>query len=139
KINRQPPNNPPKSAPPPEGGAKSKEPEKTPTPCNRQSGGKVKMLSRRMTRLLALFVALCMAISAVHAQNRKADKAAVQADDLQKWLSYLASDELEGRATFSEGLGLAAAYLAEQLRSCGVKPGGDNGSYFQRVRVLGVK
>jgi hypothetical protein len=92
-----------------------------------------------MTRLLALFVALCLAIGAVPAQNRKADKATVQADDLQKWLSYLASDELEGRATFSEGLGLAAAYLAEQLRSYGVKPGGDNGSYFQRVRVLGVK
>ncbi|HMB27459.1 MAG TPA: M28 family peptidase [Blastocatellia bacterium] len=97
------------------------------------------MLSRRMTRLLVLFVALCLTISAVPAQNRKADKANVQADDLQKWLSYLASDELEGRATFSEGLGLAAAYLAEQLRSWGVKPGGDNGSYFQRVRVLGVK
>jgi len=82
---------------------------------------------------------LCLTLSAVPAQNHKGDKATVRADDLQKWLSYLASDELEGRATFSEGLGLAAAYLAEQLRSWGVKPGGDNGSYFQRVRVLGVK
>jgi hypothetical protein len=84
-----------------------------------------------------------MAVSAVPAQNLKTNKGAaqspVQAEDLQKWLSYLSSDELEGRATFSEGLGLAAAYLAEQLRSFGVKPGGDNGSYFQRVRVLGVK
>jgi peptidase M28-like protein len=95
--------------------------------------------SRCLTRTLALFIALCLAIGAVPAQNRKADKGAVQVDDLQKWLSYLASDELEGRGTFSEGLGLAAAYLAEQLRSWGVKPGGDNGSYFQRVRVLGVK
>src|ERR671924_1525367 len=99
--------------------------------------------SRRPARILALLVSLCLATSAVPAQNRKADKGAaqspVQSDDLQKWLSYLASDELEGRATFSEGLGLAAAYLAEQLRSWGVKPGGDNGSYFQRVRVLGVK
>src|SRR5262249_46557585 len=84
-------------------------------------------------------VTLCLTLSAVPAQNHKADKATVRADDLQKWLSYLASDELEGRATFSEGLGLAAAYLAEQLRSWGVRPGGDNGSYFQRVRVLGVK
>src|SRR5215831_16328403 len=105
----------------------------------RKSGGKVMIRSRRLTRILVLFVALCMTFNAVPAQNRKADKATVQADDLQKWLSYLASDELEGRATFSEGLGLAAAYLAEQLRSWGVKPGGDNGSYFQRVRVLGVK
>src|SRR5262245_58442389 len=105
----------------------------------RKSGGKVMIRSRRLTRILALFVSLCLTVSAVPAQNRKADKANVQADDLQKWLSYLASDELEGRATFSEGLGLAAAYLAEQLRSWGVKPGGDNGSYFQRVRVIGVK
>src|SRR5215813_14042148 len=105
----------------------------------RQSGGKAKMLSRLMTRILVLIVTLCLTLSAVPAQNHKADKAAVHADDLQKWLSYIASDELEGRATFSEGLGLAAAYLAEQLRSWGVKPGGDNGSYFQRVRVLGVK
>ncbi|MGH9832411.1 MAG: hypothetical protein ACRD9Y_05295, partial [Blastocatellia bacterium] len=94
------------------------------------------MLSRRVTRMLVLAVTLCLTLSAVPAQNRKAT---VQPEDLQKWLTYLASDELEGRATFSEGLGLAAAYLAEQLRAWGVKPGGDNGSYFQRVRVLGVK
>ncbi|HKQ78274.1 MAG TPA: M28 family peptidase [Blastocatellia bacterium] len=101
------------------------------------------MLSRRvptrLTKISVLIIVLCLTLSAVPAQNRKAEKATVQADDLQKWLTYLASDELEGRATFSEGLGLAAAYLAEQLRSWGVKPGGDNGSYFQRVRVLGVK
>jgi hypothetical protein len=60
-------------------------------------------------------------------------------DDLKEWLSYLASDELEGRNTYTEGLGLAAAYIAEHLRSWGVKPGGTNGSYFQRVAVLGVK
>lgn len=97
------------------------------------------MFSRRMTRMFVLVVTLCLTLSPVPGQNRKGDKATVRADDLQKWLSYLASDELEGRATFSEGLGLAAAYLAEQLRSWGVKPGGDNGSYFHRVRVLGVK
>src|SRR5262245_29604977 len=97
------------------------------------------MLSRLMTRILVFIVMLCLTLSAVPAQNHKGDKVTVRADDLQKWLSYLASDELEGRATFSEGLGLAAAYLAEQLRSWGVKPGGDHGSYFQRVRVLGVK
>lgn len=97
------------------------------------------MLSRRVTRMFALAITLCLTLSAVPAQTRKAGSAKIQPEDLQKWLSYLSSDELEGRATFSEGLGLAAAYLAEQLRSLGVKPGGDNGSYFQRVRVLGVK
>jgi hypothetical protein len=97
------------------------------------------MFSRRVAKMLALTVTLSLMLTAVPAQNRKTGSASVQVEDLQKWLTYLSSDELEGRATFSEGLGLAAAYLAEQLRAWGVKPGGDNGSYFQRVRVLGVK
>ncbi|HJZ97376.1 MAG TPA: M28 family peptidase, partial [Candidatus Solibacter sp.] len=63
----------------------------------------------------------------------------VTPQEMREWLTYLASDELEGRNTYSEGLGLAAAYIAQQLKSWGIKPGGDAGSYFQRVRVLGVK
>ena len=68
-----------------------------------------------------------------------AQQLSISPESLRTWLTYLASDELEGRATFSEGLGLAAAYIAEQLKEAGVKPGGDRGSYFQRVEVLGVK
>jgi hypothetical protein len=60
--------------------------------------------------------------------------------DLKEWLSYIASDELEGRALYSAGLGLAAAYIENHLRTWGAKPAGDNGvSYLQTVRVLGVK
>ncbi len=59
--------------------------------------------------------------------------------DLKEWLTYIASDELEGRLVHSEGLGLAAAYIADHLREWGVKPGGDNGTYFQTVKVLGVR
>jgi hypothetical protein len=65
--------------------------------------------------------------------------ALIKSDELKEWLTYVASDELEGRATFSAGLGLAAAYIERHLRAWGVKPGGDNGSYLQTVRVLGVK
>jgi Peptidase family M28 len=97
------------------------------------------MLSSRLTRLPAVLLALSLTLSLLPAQTRKNGKSIIQEEDLRTWLAYLASDELEGRATFTEGLGLAAAYLVEQLRSWGVKPGGDNGSYFQRVRVLGVK
>ena len=57
---------------------------------------------------------------------------------MKEWLTYLASDEFEGRATYS-GLGLAAGYIAGQLKAWGVKPGGPNGSYFQRVVVLGIR
>jgi hypothetical protein len=63
----------------------------------------------------------------------------IRTDELRDWLTYIASDELQGRATFSAGLGLAAAYIEDHLRAWGVKPAGDGGSYLQTVRVLGIK
>ena len=60
-------------------------------------------------------------------------------DEMKRWLTYLASDELEGRQVFTEGLGLAATYIADRLKESGVAPAGDNGSYFQTVKVLGMR
>jgi len=65
--------------------------------------------------------------------------ALIKGGELRDWLSYIASDELEGRATYSAGLGLAAAYIQDHLRAWGVKPAGDGGSYLQTVSVLGVR
>jgi hypothetical protein len=64
---------------------------------------------------------------------------AIKSLDLRDWLTYVASDELEGRAVFSAGFGLAAGYVSDHLHAWGVKPSGDHGSYLQTVRVLGVK
>jgi hypothetical protein len=63
----------------------------------------------------------------------------IQESALKEWLTYIASDELQGRATYSEGLGLAAGYIAEHLKQWGVKPAGDNGTYLQTVKVLSVR
>ena len=46
-------------------------------------------------------------------------------------LEFLASDELKGRDTGSEGLEIAALYAASQFRSYGLDP--VNGSYYQNV------
>ena len=56
----------------------------------------------------------------------------VDAGRLRADLSFIASDELEGRDTPSRGLDLAARYLASRLQALGLKPGGDDGGYFQR-------
>ena len=94
---------------------------------------------RKLTAIITqLALVTALAFSSVAATKSNGREAITQ-EDLKEWLSYLASDELEGRNTFTEGLGLAAGYIAERLRSWGVKPGGPNGSYFQRVAVLGVK
>ena len=94
---------------------------------------------RKLTAIITqLALVTALAFSSVAAAKSNGREAITQ-EDLKEWLSYLASDELEGRNTFTEGLGLAAGYIAERLRSWGVKPGSPNGSYFQRVAVLGVK
>src|SRR6186997_1000205 len=69
----------------------------------------------------------------------KAKYAQINQAELKEWLSYLASDTLQGRQVFTEGYGLAAAYVADRLKSFGVKPAGDGGSYFESVRQRGYK
>src|SRR5207248_10315812 len=63
----------------------------------------------------------------------------IKSQELKEWLSYIASDDLEGRALYGTGIGLAAAYIEDHLQVWGLKPAGDRGSYGQTVRVLGVK
>jgi hypothetical protein len=63
----------------------------------------------------------------------------IQPEPLKEWLTYIASDTLQGRRVFTEGLGLAAAYIADHLKEWGVKPAGDDGTYFQTVKLVGVK
>jgi hypothetical protein len=65
--------------------------------------------------------------------------AGIRSQDLKEWLTYIASDELEGRAVYTTGLGLAASYIEDHLKAWGAKPAGDPGSFLQTVRVLAVK
>jgi hypothetical protein len=99
----------------------------------------VLMRRRRLVFSLALAAVCALPAAAQRSQPSRGGAASIQAPALREWLTYIASDELGGRATFSEGLGLAGAYIADHLREWGVKPGGDNGSYFQTIRVLGIK
>src|SRR5262252_3437933 len=52
------------------------------------------------------------------------------ANALKADVSFLASDLLQGRATPSAGLDLAAEYIAAQFRRAGLEPPSDDG-YFQ--------
>lgn len=76
---------------------------------------------------------------AAQAGGDEGGRTSIQPAELRGYLSYISSDDLNGRRTFSEGLGLAAAYISDHLRQWGVKPAGDDGLYLQRVVVQGVK
>jgi len=49
----------------------------------------------------------------------------------KKHVSYLASEKLEGRLTGTKGEQLAAEYIAKEFAKAGLKPAGENGTYFQ--------
>jgi hypothetical protein len=105
----------------------------------RTSKGAAMSRLRTITAVMTQIVILSALSFGTASARSTSGSASITTDELKDWLAYISSDELEGRNTFSEGLGLAAAYIAEHLKSWGIRPGGDSGSYFQRVAVLGVK
>ncbi len=60
----------------------------------------------------------------------------ITAVQLRDYLSFIASDEMEGRDTPSRGLDITAKFIAMNLSRWGVRPAGDNGTYFQNVALL---
>jgi Zn-dependent M28 family amino/carboxypeptidase len=63
----------------------------------------------------------------------------ISAQQLKDYLAFIASDELEGRDTPSRGLDIAARFIATHLSQWGLKPAGDDGSYFQRIALTQKK
>jgi len=70
---------------------------------------------------------------AATATSRGAD--VITAAQLKDYLSFIASDEMEGRDTPSRGLDTTAKFIAMNLSRWGFKPAGDDG-YFQRIGLL---
>jgi Zn-dependent M28 family amino/carboxypeptidase len=50
----------------------------------------------------------------------------------------LSSDAYEGRAPGTKGEELSVTYIADQFQKVGLKPGNTDGSYFQKVPLVGI-
>jgi Zn-dependent M28 family amino/carboxypeptidase len=59
----------------------------------------------------------------------------IAAAQLRDYLTFIASDEMEGRDTPSRGLDTTAKFLAMNLARWGFKPAGDNGTFFQSIEL----
>jgi hypothetical protein len=57
---------------------------------------------------------------------------------LRRDVTFLASDECEGRGPTTRGIDLAAEYIAGEFRKAGLRPGGPDGSYFQPFTIPGA-
>lgn len=93
----------------------------------------------KKSSILGLFVASFMSFNAF-SQNVDPVKYAntILVKDLERHLTYLASDELEGRDTGEKGQKLAAEYLKNFYQSLGLK-GPVDGDYYQQFQLASVQ
>jgi hypothetical protein len=63
----------------------------------------------------------------------------ITAARLKEHLYVVASDEMAGRNTPSPGLDATAKYIADKMAALKLKPGGDKGTYFQRIELESFK
>jgi hypothetical protein len=84
-------------------------------------------------------ITLLLLIAGAAAFAAKTTTPSFDPERIRAHVKYLASDELEGRGVGQKGGDLAADYIAAQFKSYGLKPAGDNGTYFQQVPMVGVK
>lgn len=95
------------------------------------------------TALAAMLCVLAFAARAGDAANTSRDipahgKIHADRDRIRAHVKYLSSDALEGRGSGEHGGDLAADYIAAQFASYGLHPAGEDGSFFQRVPLVGV-
>ncbi len=87
--------------------------------------------------LAALAAYLVIAPAAVRPGQSAAKKAALRpvADGAKAFahIAYLASNDFKGRKAGSPEYRKAAEYVAAEMQKIGLKPGGDNGTWFQEV------
>src|SRR5246127_114186 len=62
----------------------------------------------------------------------------INPERIRAHVRFLSHDLLEGRGTGQRGGDIAAQYIAAQFALYGLKPAGDNGSYLQKVPLVGI-
>ncbi len=77
----------------------------------------------------ALIVTLLLLLSAVAAAQRPVDL--IQTSNIKAEMFFLSADEMAGRKTGSHEAQIAANYIASEFMRFGLKPMGDDGTYFQ--------
>ena len=98
---------------------------------------------------LLLLIALSVSLPAALAQRKPAHSKpagiaataasrgvdTISAAQLRTYLSFIASDEMEGRDTPSRGLDTVAKFIALNLTRWGFKPAGDDGTFLQKIAL----
>ncbi len=89
-----------------------------------------------VTRLTALCALLPALLGAQSPKQVKAAGALITPAKVLTRISVIADDSMGGRNTPSPGLEKTAQYLADSYKAWGLKPAGENGTWFQRYPMV---
>lgn len=64
--------------------------------------------------------------------------AAIKAAEIMQHIKVLASDDFQGRKPGTPGEDKTVSYLTQQFKAMGLKPGNTDGSYIQKVPLVGM-
>jgi Zn-dependent M28 family amino/carboxypeptidase len=88
--------------------------------------------------ILSLFITTPLFAASLITPDVKNAAAAITDASFRAHIKYLSSDELEGRGTGARGDDLAVDYIKGELKKMGVKPGAQDGSWTQKVPLVGM-
>lgn len=81
-----------------------------------------------MKKIGLLLVLISVFACKTSVKESQSETITITSNELEEMVTYLASDELKGRNTGTDGIDLAATYIENQLKSYGAKP------YFETYR-----
>src|SRR5664279_1792802 len=90
-----------------------------------------------MPALLHAQVSTVPELPQVPAEARQA-ASTISPEKISAHVRFLSDDLLEGRGPGLRGAEIAAQYIATQFMLSGLKPAGENGTYFQKVPLIAV-
>src|SRR5205085_10108021 len=96
---------------------------------------------RKLLLLSAILVAAILVIGAAKTSAPASPAKFANAIDplrIRQHVRFLSLDLLEGRGTGQRGGDIAAEYIATQFWLSGLKAAGDNGTFFQKVPMVGI-
>ncbi|HUW93722.1 MAG TPA: M20/M25/M40 family metallo-hydrolase, partial [Bacteroidales bacterium] len=82
-----------------------------------------------------LFSIALIALS-ITARSQKEGLVSINKSDLKAYMTFFASDELEGRETGTNGNNVAALYIKTNLMRLGLTPYSETGDYFQMIPMV---
>ncbi len=96
-------------------------------------------MKKKVSTVFPALMVCTLVLGMGHSAAAQKKRVKIDPERIRAHVKYLSSDALEGRGTGQKGGDMAAEYIAAQLKSYGLQPASDEGTYLQSVPMVGMK